>query len=472
MAENAARLFKKGAKEWNGWRRHHPRIELDFSGENLSNSDLEGQDLRRIKFDGAHICDANLSKCELIGASLKSALLQRTKLNRANLEEADMQSADLQWAVLDNARLNRANLNGANIEQATLRRACLHGATLVNANAMGTDFNSADLTETDLSGASMLGGKGTLANLSLSTLFETELSGCDLSDSKIQNSNLEDSILDNTRLSSADLSNSILKGVKLRRADLTDAVLYNADLSDADLSHATLLRTNFSGARLNRANLSFAQIVEANFSGADISDCSIYGMAAWGLELDNAKQANLRITPPGQGHLSVDNLEMAQFIYLLLTNKKIRTVIDSIVSKVVLVLGRFTAPRKSVLDRIRDELRRLGYAPVIFDFKKPTSRDLTETVSTLAHMSRFVIADITDAKSIPQELTSIVPFLPSVPIQPLLQADTTGYGMFEHFRNYPWVMEIYHYQDADSMIPNFQECVIEALEKRLAEVSK
>jgi hypothetical protein len=318
----------------------------------------------------------------------------------------------------------------------------------------------------------MYASKGNLANLSLATLFETDLSGSDLSNSTIRDSNLEDVILDNARLSGATLSNSILKGAKLRKADLTDATLHNADLSDADLSHAILLRTDFSGARLNRANLSFAQIVEADFSGADISDCSIYGMSAWGLRLDNAKQANLRITPPGQGDLSVDNLEMAQFIYLLLTNKKIRTVIDSIVSKVVLVLGRFTAARKSVLDRIRDELRKLGYAPVIFDFEKPSSRDLTETISTLAHMSRFIIADITDAKSIPQELTSIVPSLPSVPIQPLLQADATEYGMFEHFRNYPWVMEIYRYNDADSMIPSFQRCVIDPLEKRLAQASK
>jgi hypothetical protein len=66
-------------------------------------------------------------------------------------------------------------------------------------------------------------------------------------------------------------------------------------------------------------------------------------------------------------------------------------------SKVVLVLGRFTPDRKVVLDAIRDELRKRDYAPVLFDFEKPSSRDITETVRTLVHMARFVIADITAA---------------------------------------------------------------------------
>ena len=83
-------------------------------------------------------------------------------------------------------------------------------------------------------------------------------------------------------------------------------------------------------------------------------------------------------------------------------------VIDTITSKAVLILGRFTEERKAVLDALREELRKRDYLPILFDFDVPATRDITETISLLARMARFVVADITDAKSIPQELAVIV----------------------------------------------------------------
>jgi hypothetical protein len=50
--------------------------------------------------------------------------------------------------------------------------------------------------------------------------------------------------------------------------------------------------------------------------------------------------------------ITVDNIEIAQFIYLMLNNQKVRDVIDTITSKVVLI-RRFTADRKAVLDALR-----------------------------------------------------------------------------------------------------------------------
>ncbi len=65
-------------------------------------------------------------------------------------------------------------------------------------------------------------------------------------------------------------------------------------------------------------------------------------------------------------------------MYLLLNNQKIRDVIDTIAKKAVLILGRFTPRRKAILDVLREALRTHAYVPILFDFDKPASRDLTE----------------------------------------------------------------------------------------------
>ena len=228
---------------------------------------------------------------------------------------------------------------------------------------------------------------------------------------------------------------------------------------------------NLNDANLSGADLIGASLVNTNLSGADLAGCSVFGISAWKLNLEGAKQSNLIISDYGEPVITLDNLEVAQFMYLLLHNEKIRHVIDTITSKVVLILGRFTPERKAVLDAIRDELRNRDYLPVLFDFDKPSSRDLMETISTLAHMARFVIADITDAKSIPQELQRIVPDLPSVPIQPLIASSDYEYGMFEHFRRYPWVLDTYQYHSQDELLDALQEKVIDPAETKAKELT-
>lgn len=331
---------------------------------------------------------------------------------------------------LRRADLSKANLSGANLIRANLWRANLSNTNLMHATLSNANLRGADLSE---------------ANLSDANLGEADLS-----------SSMQDS------QSRTNLSKAILKNTSLHRANLSSAILHGAKLRGAKLTGTRLYRTDLTGADLRGANLSGASLIEANLTISVLTNCRIYGISAWNLKLEESEQSNLVITRDDEPTVTVDDLEVAQFVYLLLNNKKIRNVLDTITSKVVLILGRFTKKRKAVLDALRDELRKSEYdfVPVVFDFDKPASRDLTETVSTLAHMARFVIADITDAQSIPQELQNIIPNLPSLPIQPIILDSQYVYGMFQDFGGFLSVLPPYRYQDTNQLLMSLSEKVI------------
>ncbi|MBV8096433.1 MAG: pentapeptide repeat-containing protein [Acetobacteraceae bacterium] len=239
----------------------------------------------------------------------------------------------------------------------------------------------------------------------------------------------------------------------------------------ADLSEANLRGANLRGADLSGAILRFANLVETDLRDADLTGCHIYGISAWGLKLsEKTEQRNLVITTKGEPEITLDNIEVAQFVYLLLHNEKIGQVIDTITSKVVLILGRFTPERKKVLDALRNELRNCNYLPVVFDFEKPVGQTTDETITLLARMARFVIADITDAKSVLQELRGIVPALPSVAVQPLILVPQEEPGMFDFFRKYPWVIQAHRYDSEQQLMTDLEERVIRQAEAKVLEL--
>jgi hypothetical protein len=242
------------------------------------------------------------------------------------------------------------------------------------------------------------------------------------------------------------------------RPAFSRARLFSADLTDADLSGAHL-----AGANLGGANLGGAILVRTNLRGSTLNGCNVYGASVWGVRLAGASQVGLIISDYGEPQIAVDDLEVAQFVHLLLSNAKLRNVIDTMGTKAVLLLGRFTETRKAVLEALHAELRRLGYLPIPFTFDRPTDRDTTETVVTLAGLARFVIADLTDAASVQQELTAIAA-LPSVPVQPIVARGQSEWSMFVDLQRRGLVFPPHVYDSADALLSRWPEILRQVLE--------
>lgn len=321
----------------------------------------------------------------------------------------------------------------------------LHGANLSNA-----DLTQANLRHADLTGAN-LGG----ANLHKADLYKASLGGASLYRAKLSHIEAGGSHFNFANLEAADLSNAMMSHATLTRANMRGARLYQANLSQA-----TLTRTDLSRADLTEVKLVEAMMSGTNLTGATLMRCEVYGVAAWNTILDGATQEDIIVTPWNEPTITVDNLEIAQFIYVLLHNDRIRSVIDTITTKAILILGRFTAERKAVLDAIRNELRKYDFVPIVFDFDRPSERNFTETVTTLARMSKFIIADVTDPSSVPLELASIVPTLPSVPIQPIIQRGQKPFGMMVDLERYDWFLPCHTYENLDELIVTLDEKVI------------
>lgn len=341
---------------------------------------------------------------------------------------------------LSGADLRSIQRPGADLTHSQLGQAWLTSANLREANLYSANLSDAKLCQADLTGA----------NLVRATLIKTDLTGA---------------VLNQALLVEARLWSAILREASLRRANLSKADFHSADLQGADLWKVAAGYANFFGAKLQQANLSQANLLSASLVFTDLrnailSDALIHGAAVWDVDTEGTIQRNLVITPEDAPIIAVDDLEVAQFVYLLLNNQKIRRVFDTISSKAVLILGRFTPERKAVLDALRTALREKGFVPILFDFDKPAARDTVETISALAHLCFFIFADLSAAKSVLQELQQIVPSHPSVPVLPLIQADEDVPGMLDHLRRYPWFLDTWVYDNRDHLLENLADLIV------------
>ena len=414
-------LLKAGVEGWNEWRKKEPDEEIDLTEADLSGANLARVDLQQARLWRAKLTNANLEKANIWGADLREANLDKANLVEANLSESDCRKASLMTADVRGGNLNRAVLSKATLSGAILRRTGLVGADLWLANLSGADIGESALVEAFLKDANFIGV------------------------------NLERS--------------------ELTSADLMDANLSYSNLTGANLSHANLTRANLTGANLTEANLINSNMIGAKVESAKISKSNVYGVNVWDLQGEFNEQKDLIITEEDQPEVTVDNIEVAQFIYLILRNEKIRDVINTLTAKSILILGRFAIPeRKEILDALRNRLREYDLLPIVFDFDRPTDKDFTETIKTLAGLSLFVIADVTNPKSSPLELQATVPDY-QIPFVPIIQEGEQPFAMMvDLHKKYKWVLEPRSYDNIDTLMKALKPGIIEPAMRMHAEL--
>lgn len=281
--------------------------------------------------------------------------------------------------------------------------------------------------------------------------------------------------LSEINFSGVSIFSAFAEGLNLRGCVFNDTHFEEGDFSRANFGCATFHNTkfnktiltgaNFDGATFVNCNLNRVNLVGASFRVREITETVVYGIASWDLQMsDDIKQSKLVIEKTydlysdliqqGKVPMMVDDIELAQFVYYLSNHKKMRDALNILNDRGVLLLGRFKDGGLERLYNMREWFQGKGYMPMIFDFARPDNLSLTETVVTMAGLSKFVVVDLSGS-SVPAELQAIL-----TQIKKPVLAFGDPYALFPDLADQTSVISI---QDDDSNL-------LSSLEENLSDI--
>jgi len=139
----------------------------------------------------------------------------------------------------------------------------------------------------------------------------------------------------------------------------------------------------------------------------------------------------------------------------------------------VLILGRFIGRRLKILEAIQEHLARHPnrYIAELFTYRRPESRDLVESVVGFAALSRFIIADLSEPRSIQSELEAIVPRFLSVPVVPVINRTGKEWATFSSLQREQNVIKpTLRYRDLDDLLSKLVDEIVPMAEAKRLEV--
>lgn len=353
---------------------------------------------------------------------------------------ADLSGADMAGMKLNDISLLRANLTGADLTRTQLER-----AHLTDADLTGAVLDHTNLEHVNARNAIFNGVVGKNANFEVSTLRGARFRNARLLSARFHRAYLRD----------ADLTSANLAGAWLRFARFDDACCENTDFSDADLRHASLVGTDLRGANL--------------------TDVHVFGISAWNVKTDSNTRQDLIVSirqRKNEAPLRAHDLHTAQLLALMLDAAGVRRVLDSVASKLVLILGSFSPAEKPVLDALRNGLQRCGYVAVTFDFERPAERDYGETVLTLVGMSRFVVADFSNAKEVRAEVAQARRQYQRVPVMPIAKEGVDLPVTMVNSFSAEELQLLVRYESIDDLLQKLKSSIIEPAEAHASRIAQ
>lgn len=361
---------------------------------------------------------------DLAGVALSDLRLSGTY---TRLHKADLRDTILTRAALHDVNLRKSVWQGAMVIESSFHSCSFREASLTPSSTRGSRFEDCDFAKATVAG----------------NFDDAAFVDCSLAGHRLRRCSFERTNFKRCSLASAELGSVNLEG----------ATFENCDLREANLRDARLRGATFRGC-----DLTGAIWAEADIDGAVVERSEIYGMSLWGTRGELADARALRLTKPGQETaLEIDGLHIGVFVVSLLDGNGVRELVDGLSSTLVLVLGRFSPEHKQTLNEIRSGLRSLGYSAIVFDTNAPRHRDTSETVSILAKLSRFVIADLTEPKSAPYELQQFVAD-GHTPLQVVTRGEPP-FSMLSDLEKYPWVLPARQFDDGAELMAALPELV-------------
>ncbi|MBW1298118.1 pentapeptide repeat-containing protein [Aquimarina litoralis] len=219
-----------------------------------------------------------------------------------------------------------------------------------------------------------------------------------------------------------------------------------------------------------------SSFVKTTFSACNLSNSKFYGTNVWDITIDNTTKQNNLIIHDTRGLLTnriiVCDIEVAHIINLLCSNDKFSNLTSESQSKFILILGRFGVNKEN-LEKLKDKIiQDTNYSPIVFDWNNDKSNlDFIETIVFLSGFAKFIVADISNPKSVPAELQAILSNI-MLPVFPIMHESDSEYAVFTSIKKYQWVYNLIVYDNFEKIIDKFEKAILYPAEKMCKDITE